>query len=297
MTETIECVGPNGNLLRFENFGGVYPVNRYQSLWLATTACYEAFALSSAVGKRLQDMSLWEVCAGGGPCAVLMKSAGMGFVRATDVSPAALEACRRNAQLNQQELSEVFHADMLDTADDHRTFDLIVCNPPCRPTEMCDTSLDSPIGRAINGGPGGTLYYQRLIRGASKKLNSDGRLVFVVVSTIDLTEIKEELNACFPDRWRVSMNSPVAQPFRIENSDAIRTLNDRCQDRQSIIWRDRNNQYWRFSWVIVADMQPLPVRNTGSLFLRNHTWELNERDFPGINESLVHGSLNDRDEF
>ncbi len=122
MNEVIECVGPNGNLLRFENPPGVYPVNRYQSLWLATTACYEAFSLSSAIGKALKDMSLWEVCAGGGPCAVLMKSAGMGFVRATDVSSIALEACQRNARLNRLQLSEVFQADMLETEDEQRKF-------------------------------------------------------------------------------------------------------------------------------------------------------------------------------
>lgn len=284
MNEVIECVGPNGNLLRFENPPGVYPVNRYQSLWLATTACYEAFALSSAIGKSLAEMSVWDVCSGAGPCAVLLKSAGMGFVRATDVSTAALDACHRNAELNQQELSEVLQADMLDAGGDRETFDMIVCNPPCRPTGMCDTALDSPIGRAINGGPGGTVFYQRLIRGASQKLNAHGRLVFVVVSTINLGEIKEELNACFPGRWRVSMNSPVAQPFRIESPEAIKTLKAMGQHGTSIMWQDRNQGYWRFSWVIVADMQPLPTGNSASLFLKNHTWELDDREFPGLSD-------------
>ncbi len=161
-----------------------------------------------------------------------------------------------------------------------------MCNPPCRPTGMCDTSLDSPLGRAINGGPSGTLYYQRLIRSASQKLNPNGRLVFVVVSTIDLFEITEALNSCFPGRWRISMNSPVAQPFRIVNSEAIEELSTSTQHGRSMVWQDRNQQYWRFSWVIIADMQPLPFGNSGSLFLRNHTWELDEHDFPGINELL-----------
>ncbi|MGZ8898338.1 MAG: methyltransferase, partial [Halobacteriota archaeon] len=140
-----------GQMLIFSNPEALYPVNRYQSLVLATASEYAAVLVAARRGCQVQELSAWEPCCGGGPAAVALKSMGLHYVQATDINEDALKACRANAWRNAVNLDRVSPANMLDDGGGRR-FDVIACNPHCFIDTRNGIEEGAAIQQAILGG-------------------------------------------------------------------------------------------------------------------------------------------------
>lgn len=110
-------------------------------------------------------------------------------VTAVDVSAAALEAARRNADRHGVASQiEFLESDVLSAVADPSHFDLIVSNPPYVTTSELE-QLDEGVKRfepavALDGGPEGTTVIARLIDQALQRLHEGGWLIFEISPTI-----------------------------------------------------------------------------------------------------------------
>lgn len=126
-------------------------------------------ALAVRPGERLLELG-----AGLGLAAVLAAKAGARVV-ATDVVPAAVEAIRLNARLNDVDV-DARAGDCYAPVGGER-FDVIAVNAPQMPTPP-GRERDDPIAAADNGGRDGWAILDRVIAGAPAHLRPGGRLLF-----------------------------------------------------------------------------------------------------------------------
>jgi release factor glutamine methyltransferase len=131
-----------------------------------------------------------DVGTGSGAVAVaLAKHAKTATVAAIDVSPAALEVARRNAQRHGVDgRVEFFEGDLLTAIPSERQFDLIVSNPPYVTSgEMAALPADvrqyEPT-LALDGGPQGTTVIERLLPQAVERLRPGGWLLVEIGPSI-----------------------------------------------------------------------------------------------------------------
>lgn len=275
MSHIIEHYGPQGRILKFRNAPGVYPVNRYQSLILATHACAESFALA-AVGRRsLSELRAIEVCCGGGPAAVALRAAGIGYVEAADLNPLAVELCKENAALNDLQLDRVNVQDLLGaTRPPSECFDIIACNPPCGRSKLYEHVLDSELQSAVDGGPQGIDFVQRLIASAQDHLSSGGRLVFSLTSTMSFMYIIDQLNHLYSGQWRPADATPIAQPYLQAKDPRAAELFDLCNQLEVFVWAGDDGWIWRLSWIIVVENHQKDIVSTlGRLWFRPHGYD------------------------
>lgn len=247
----IEHHGARGRVVRFENPPGLYPVNRYQSLYLATHAEQEALASS----RPLEDLHAWEPCCGGGPVAQTLKALGVGCVRASDSQEASLVGCRANAALNNHELDEVLPLDLLGPPEE-AIWDLIAVNPPCLDRRLVGDDRGAAIRTAIDGGEGGVDATLRLIREAPARLSAEGVLLLVVVSTTDLCAVGNALDEAFPGAWRCAAGTPVMQVFRSRSSTDASALLQSADRPRPLVWESGGGELMRLSWVVRAGGKP-----------------------------------------
>ena len=102
-------------------------------------------------------------------------------VTATDVVAEALELARENANQNTVEV-DLREGDMFDPVQGR--FDIIIFNPPYLPTAPEDLT-NSPLDKALDGGPDGTLVTIRFLEQLREYLADDGRAYIVVSSLQD----------------------------------------------------------------------------------------------------------------
>ena len=256
MSTIIEHYGPAGRVFRFENPDDLYPVNRYQSLVLATSAYLEAATYAATHERPLRALRAIEFCCGGGAASIMLKAAGVGYVEATDVNPRALEACRHNATLNGISLDRVGHHDLLaPSRPSPEGFDLVVCNPPCGRSEQAETVANPQIRTVIDGGPGGITFIAPLFRAAQSYLVPEGRLIFIITSSMTFRSVQAELDRHFPGRWRLDDTTPVAQPYVHHDTPEGRSLLELASRREVFVWLGDDGFLWRISWVVVATHQ------------------------------------------
>jgi release factor glutamine methyltransferase len=253
----VEHRGFGGQILHFEQNASIYRVNRRQSLLLATNALVEALDMSAITGLHLKELRAWEPCCGGAPAAIVLKGAGLSSVEASDVDPKALIACRRNQELNGLSLDRISEFDVLGTTSPAtEPFDLIVCNPPCRPTELIPDRFPATLRRAIDGGSNGCQFYCHLIERARHWLRPGGRLVLTLTSTLEISTVVRSLDVFFPGAWRPTYATPVAHPFAQKTApEAIRALTLAAHGK-ILIWVGQDNWLHRLSWVITAIAEP-----------------------------------------
>jgi precorrin-6B methylase 2 len=248
-----------GQTLRFFNPDGLYPVNQYQSLVLATASEYAAVGLVARQRCSFGELAAWEPCCGGGPVAVAMKSLGVGYVQATDINEDALAACRINATRNGVTLDRVKAANLLDD-EDIRRYDLIACNPPCGVGPHSDFGNQDAIKQAVSGGADGMELTQQLLREAASRLTDCGSLVFVVVSTGNVRKLSRWLDELFPRSWRAMAGTPVAAPYTPGSDPRIELLTQPSLGFEPIIWQRADGWYWRLTWIIEATAAAWPIR-------------------------------------
>lgn len=269
MNEYIEYVGPRGRLLRFRNPAGFYPVNRYQSLLLASAGYFEAMVLAAEAGRSISSLRAAEWCCGGGAAAIALKAAGLGEVVALDAHPEAVEICRANASLNQLTLDRIGLFDLLAPPAPDRLWDLVLCNPPCGRTYQATAAMTEAMRFAIDGGPTGTRFYDPLLEAIRSRLSPGGRLVFVLPSTLGYRTVVARLDQWFPGKWRTDHTTPVAQPFVRSDSPLARLVMSDAESGDGFAWQEEDGWIWRLTWVIVVGEQvsTRPSVQRESLFL------------------------------
>lgn len=102
-----------------------------------------------------------------------------------DISPAALEVARENAQrLGVTERVELIESDLFEAVAPQRTFDIVASNPPYVTTDEL-AALHRDVGRyepeqALAGGASGTDVIERLIPQAAQRLTAGGTLLLEI---------------------------------------------------------------------------------------------------------------------
>lgn len=239
--------------LLFANPSNLYPVNRYQSLVLAHLACQEAASTALQAQRTLASLRAVEICCGGGPAAIAMKAAGVGFVGASDIQEVSLRQLRRNASLNALTLDRVEQGSGVEPwIGAEPWLDLIACNPPCLPDALVDTRLGQPWQTAMKGGEGGCELLFGIINALRQVLLSHGRLLFVVTSMMDFRRIAAFLQAHGSQHWRVCPSTPVAAPYcRLDEAVVPRLLAMR-EAGQIFVWKGEDGWLWRLTWGVAV---------------------------------------------
>ncbi len=133
----------------------------------------------AAEGGAPARLRALEVGAGTGCVACsLAKEAGMEVVTC-DISPAALACARSNVELlGLADLVEVVEADCAAGVDAGAGFDVLVSNPPYIPTaelaELPDEVASFEPRLALDGGPDGLVFFDRLVALAPRVLRPGG---------------------------------------------------------------------------------------------------------------------------
>ncbi len=133
------------------------------------------------VPDRAAPWKVLDLCTGSGALALaLAKELPAAHVVATDISASAIAIARRNAvHSGFADRIEVVQGDLFDPVAG-RAFDLVVSNPPYIASSVIDT-LSSEVRReprlALDGGPDGMAFYDRICRDATTYLGPGGALV------------------------------------------------------------------------------------------------------------------------
>lgn len=134
-------------------------------------------ALSECNGKRILD-----VCTGSGCIAIsLAKLGSPKSVTALDISAAALDVARKNAEMNHTTI-EFIESNMFEQVK--QTYDIIVSNPPYIKSSIINTLM--PEVRqfeprlALDGEEDGLEFYRILAKEAKRFLSDRGRVLFEI---------------------------------------------------------------------------------------------------------------------
>ncbi|HKF53737.1 MAG TPA: peptide chain release factor N(5)-glutamine methyltransferase [Candidatus Acidoferrales bacterium] len=134
--------------------------------------------------KQAEKLRIADVGTGSGCIAVaLAQEFRSAEILATDISRAALDVARRNAERHRvSERIRFVECDLLGAAaEEGRAFDLIVSNPPYvangDESRLQKEVREHEPREALFGGPEGTEVYARLIAEAAKRVRHEGLLV------------------------------------------------------------------------------------------------------------------------
>jgi release factor glutamine methyltransferase len=137
------------------------------------TLVEEASAFIIGKGKS----TLLDICTGSGCIAISLRlmCKCLKYAAASDLSLGALEAAKRNAQLNGASIN-FFQGDLFEGSIG--TFDVITANPPYIPTSAIgslppNVKLYEPLN-ALDGGEDGLGFYRRIAAHAKSRLNKGG---------------------------------------------------------------------------------------------------------------------------
>ena len=251
--ETVSFQTINGEVLTFTNRPGEYGVNRDQSLVLATAACLEAIRCALEESVPLPTMRALDVCCGAGPAALALKTLGVGYVEASDVTDVAVTRCKVHASQNDIVLDRIVRNDLLgDSVDAKLRFHVIVSNPPCAPSRSVDHQMPEQLQTAIDGGKSGAELTVRLIRSARDYLYEGGRLVVMVPSTIAFADVVGALGESFGQAWRMAACSPTASKYCLSDDPFAKDLLEERRRGSVFVWKGDDGWLWRLSWILVA---------------------------------------------
>ena len=137
-------------------------------------------------GKGWTDAAVLDLCTGSGALGITIAHEFPGAaVTLTDVSPAAIETARRNAEINGTTANCRFLVgNMFNALPEDALFDVIVSNPPYIPTAVIET-LDTEVKDhepvlALDGGEDGLDAYRVISMEAGQHLRSGGVLALEI---------------------------------------------------------------------------------------------------------------------
>ena len=261
VTSCVTFAAPSTRTLVFENPLGVYPVNQYQSLVLANAAYVETLEVSAFSGQPLSALTAIEICCGGGPAAITLKDAGVGFVGASDIQMCSIEQLRDNAIRNHLDLDSVRVGAGLTPWLNHAPWvDIIACNPPCLPGNLVDDCLAGSLKIAMQGNHGGISLLVEMMESLEHILTPHGRFVFLMTSIMDFKSMARILNTRYAGRWRVSPGMPIAAPYCRSSDPMVATLLAMRNTGEVFVWLGNDGWLWRLTWV-VAILGTASLRN------------------------------------
>jgi release factor glutamine methyltransferase len=123
-----------------------------------------------------------DLCSGSGVLGIVAARAGARSVTAADISQRALVNARVNAALNRSSLA-LRRGDLFDAVG-RRRFDLIVTNPPYLPGQA-PAGAGRRLAIAIDAGPDGRRFLDRICAGAPAHLRPGGSMLLVQSSLSD----------------------------------------------------------------------------------------------------------------
>jgi tRNA1(Val) A37 N6-methylase TrmN6 len=272
----IEHYSHNGRILRFENLQDLYPVNRYQSLLMATNVHSEILAYIARSGKSVKNMRAVELCCGGGPAALVMKDIGIGYVEASDINPLAVEMCKRNATLNGLTIDKAEVRSMFDDLqDEEEKFDIIACNPPCGRAQNYNDLKNQHMRTAVIGGEKGVDFALELIKKAPDHLVPGGILAFVLTSTMDFDSVIAQLEQTFKGNWRHAYSTPIAQPYLEISSQKAKDVLKLRNEGKVFVWMGEDEMLWRMTWIMIAaNFQPKESTFSSRLWFRPYGYDI-----------------------
>ena len=144
-----------------------------------TELLVEEAAKRAILGARILDL-----CTGSGIIGISLKKICFGAeVTMTDVSDAALEVAKENAEANKAEV-RIIKSDMFEGLDPGEKFTMIVSNPPYIPSEVIG-ELDTEVKDhdpliALDGGKDGLDFYRIIAKEAPEHLLPGGHLLLEI---------------------------------------------------------------------------------------------------------------------
>lgn len=133
------------------------------------------------IGKNFdKKIKILDICTGSGAIAVSLRKNLNATIYASDISNEALDIARKNAVINNVEVSFI-ESDMFENISEK--FDIIVSNPPYIESDviqkLSEEVKNEPL-LALDGGKDGLNFYRILAENAKKYLESDGILAIEI---------------------------------------------------------------------------------------------------------------------
>ena len=145
----------------------------------------EAIKVISGFDARMPDCNILDLCTGTGCLALaIAKEFPAAHVYATDISEAAINYSRTNAELNRIENIIFLKGSLFEPVENRLRFNLIISNPPY--IKRDDINRLQPEIRdyepveALDGGEDGLSYYRSIIPASGEYLKRDGILMLEI---------------------------------------------------------------------------------------------------------------------
>lgn len=141
----------------------------------------DTYLLIAAAKEEVRSADrVLEIGTGSGYVASSIQSQ-VSFLLATDINPhATISASLRGIEVVQTDLAGGIRAQ----------FDLVLFNPPYLPT-LSEERMEDWLEYALDGGPDGTVVIRRFADVADSLLASEGRILLLVSSLIDIDAIRD----------------------------------------------------------------------------------------------------------
>ena len=132
---------------------------------------------------KSKKVDILDICTGSGCIAIALKNNLKSDVYAMDISKKALELAKKNAVINNSDIS-FFEGDILKPVECSKKFDVIISNPPyVKDNEEVSLNTNFEPKIALYPGKDDIIFYKKIIKLSKKILKKNGILAFEIGST------------------------------------------------------------------------------------------------------------------
>lgn len=169
----------SSHVYNYENLRLEIPAGVFHPALFFSTRAFAAYLKQ----RDLRNKRMLEIGAGSGLLSLLCAAKGA-EVTAVDIAPKAINAIKKNGQLNGLEL-RVIQSDLFKNVP-LTDFDLLIINPPWFPN-----SIDSQEQQAFNSGED-HLFFERFFHQLCQRENTIGEILMILGETANLNVIKKK---------------------------------------------------------------------------------------------------------